>query len=620
MLKYLTKPINKVKKGISWLLLAVMVFSMNGVSTFAAEVQEVGKYEVPITGLESTAPIPAVKTAFANAFGNSLSMEIREDGSKSVVIRPQHMIVDFAGAYHCNVLTVAGGQVLETKTDRFSPNFGNPGNVMDHQVPAAVQVNLPEKNGEGSYDLTITVDFMNSFLGGGVENDYPTVVKLKLNEEGKTPILADYSQVDQAVAEAEEKSKNKDLYVDFSQVEQAVGSVIRNLNVVRQNEVNAMAEAIYAALKGLEYKGADYRLVDEAIREANSKNKELYKNFNEVEKAIAEVDRSLTMEDEGYEQKIEAMAKAIQDAIENLEYKDADYSGVDQAIQEANKKNKDDYVDFSKVEQAINSVQRGFTIDKQKDVDNMEKGIREALTKLKKKEDSKKPEAKPEEKPEIKPESENKPESTSQVLDKDHLKDGVYEIKMYLWHESKNQASMAASSLNNTGRIVVKNGSATVYMYTQPMKMGSITASLQEIKVYDLSGNYVNGTVEAKDAQGNPTCFSFPLPHKNEYIDVKVNPHVEMMGNQDINARLKMDYATLTQISSDGTNETIDVTKPSANSGFTTTAAGNKQGSKNGKTVPKTGDETPVIGLSLAVILSLSVVVLGIWKKKRKAA
>ncbi len=50
------------------------------------------------------------------------------------------------------------------------------------------------------------------------------------------------------------------------------------------------------------------------------------------------------------------MAKAIEDAIAALQYKDADYTKVDAAIAKANALNKDDYKDFSGVEAAVNAV------------------------------------------------------------------------------------------------------------------------------------------------------------------------------------------------------------------------------------------------------------------------
>lgn len=82
--------------------------------------------------------------------------------------------------------------------------------------------------------------------------------------------------------------------------------------------------------------------------------------------------------------KVEEMAKAIEDAIAALEYKDADYSKVDEAIEKANGLNKADYKDFTKVEEAIKAVVRGKNIKEQSEVEEMAKAIEDAIAALEK--------------------------------------------------------------------------------------------------------------------------------------------------------------------------------------------------------------------------------------------
>ena len=69
---------------------------------------------------------------------------------------------------------------------------------------------------------------------------------------------------------------------------------------------------------------------------------------------------------------VDAMAKAIEDAIADLQYKDADYTKVDAAIAKANALNRNNYKDFSAVEDAVNAVVRGKNITDQSEVDAME--------------------------------------------------------------------------------------------------------------------------------------------------------------------------------------------------------------------------------------------------------
>ena len=85
------------------------------------------------------------------------------------------------------------------------------------------------------------------------------------------------------------------------------------------------------------------------------------------------------------------MAKAIEDAINALVYKDADYTKVDAAIDKAKALNKDNYKDFSGVEAAVKAVVRGKNITAQSEVDKMAKTIEDAIAALEKKQASTKP-------------------------------------------------------------------------------------------------------------------------------------------------------------------------------------------------------------------------------------
>ena len=79
---------------------------------------------------------------------------------------------------------------------------------------------------------------------------------------------------------------------------------------------------------------------------------------------------------------VDTMAQAIEDAIAALQYKDADYTKVDEAIAKANALNKDNYKDFSAVEAAVNAVVRDKNITEQDKVDAMAKAIENAMAAL----------------------------------------------------------------------------------------------------------------------------------------------------------------------------------------------------------------------------------------------
>ncbi len=130
---------------------------------------------------------------------------------------------------------------------------------------------------------------------------------------------------------------------------------------------------------------ADYSAVDAAIAKANALKKDDYKDFSAVEAAVNAVvrDKNITEQSE-----VDAMAQEIEDAITALQYKDADYTKVDEAIAKAKALNKDDYKDFSAVEAAVNAVVRGKKITEQAEVDAMAKAIESAIAALEKKQAS----------------------------------------------------------------------------------------------------------------------------------------------------------------------------------------------------------------------------------------
>ena len=195
-----------------------------------------------------------------------------------------------------------------------------------------------------------------------------------------TYLPANYTKVDEAVAKA--NALNKDNYKDFSAVEAAVNAVVRNKNITGQSEVDAMAKAIEDAIAGLQYKDADYTKVDAAIAKANALDKDNYRDLSAVEAAVNAVARNKNITEQNG---VDAMAKAIEDAITGLQYKDADYTNVDEAIAKANALDKNDYKDFSAVEAAVKAVVRGKNITEQSGVDKMAKTIEDAIAALEKK-------------------------------------------------------------------------------------------------------------------------------------------------------------------------------------------------------------------------------------------
>ena len=232
----------------------------------------------------------------------------------------------------------------------------------------------PANLGAGTYQVEVSADNCELFNSNiTITADTAT----HTHTIAMTYLPADYTKVDEAIAKV--NTLNKDEYKDFTAVEAAVNAVVRDKNITEQSAVNAMAKAIEDAIVALQYKDADYTKVDAAIAKANALNKDNYKDFTGVEAAVNAVARGKNITQQA---EVDAMAKAIEDAITALQYKDADYTRVDAAIARANALNKNDYKDFSGVECAIRAVARGKNITQQAEVDAMAKAIEDALAAL----------------------------------------------------------------------------------------------------------------------------------------------------------------------------------------------------------------------------------------------
>ena len=203
---------------------------------------------------------------------------------------------------------------------------------------------------------------------------------------------ADYTDVNAAVAEFEKLDSSLYTAASVKKVEDAIAAVDYTLNENFQSTVDAYADAINAAIDALELKPApgagDYTAVDAAIAKFNAiADKSVYTDASvkAVEDAIAAVVRGL---DETHQAEIDAMAKAINDAIGALELKPVvaagDYKAVDAAIARANTYNAAEYTaeSWARVDAAIKAVVRGLDETHQAEIDAMAAAIINALDAL----------------------------------------------------------------------------------------------------------------------------------------------------------------------------------------------------------------------------------------------
>ena len=155
---------------------------------------------------------------------------------------------------------------------------------------------------------------------GSIELTGQQPILIAHDGEGDDVVIApaNYTELNEAMAQA--GALNPDYYVDFTHVTAAMENVDYTKNLLEQAEVDAMAQAVREAVASLEYKAANYDKVDEAIAKAEALNPDDYTDFSAVEDAVSAVVRGKNITEQG---EVDNMAKAIEDAITNLEKKPA---------------------------------------------------------------------------------------------------------------------------------------------------------------------------------------------------------------------------------------------------------------------------------------------------------
>lgn len=436
-----------------------------------AEMLRPGQYLVPITSLVSAAPLEPVQEAFSKAFGNRVVVTVKEDGTKVARVDNHHMVISMFGkTFDANVSAILDANadtpekeaatVLSTKEEVYTPGMEAQENL-PITVPAQLEFPL-HTDEQGAQKLSITVDFIDAFLGGG--KPYPTTVTLTLNWDAAMPDTDDLEALIQ---------RCQTITPEF-------------------------------------YTQESYDTLEKALDHAKAVAAKP-STPQEVQKALAQLTRAW----EDLEYKL-ANYQAVYDALSKIPADPTPYTPESWAVLEA----------------ARADVVNGLDITQQARVDGYAAALTAALAQLQ----LATQEATP---------------SPAPTADPQHLADGVYELPVALWHAAQDKASMAAASFHNTARVVVKGGAMTVYVYTQPLSFGNLTASLQEMKVQQASGAWVTAQVASRSDDGAPTSFSFPLDALRPFLSVKVNPKVDLMGHQDLDARLKFDLSALHAVSQD---------------------------------------------------------------------
>lgn len=144
--------------------------------------------------------------------------------------------------------------------------------------------------------------------------------------------------------------------------------------------------------------------------------------------------------------------------------------------------------------------------------------------------------------------------SYAQNDEKEHI-NFYYKIPVSLWHFKEDKMSMGNAALSQEAEIHKTKEGTYLYINSKKMEFSNIISTLINIyyldensKIYKKSKGYDYSISIPDTNEKFPSVFEIPIDNEKEYIDVMVDPKVEVMGDQPILARIKLDYSNMQKI------------------------------------------------------------------------
>ena len=191
---------------------------------------------------------------------------------------------------------------------------------------------------------------------------------------------ANYKKVNEAKAKV---PNDLNIYTEetVNSLQEALDAVEEGKKITEQETVDGYANAINEVISKLVLKDADYKKVNEAKAKVPS-NLNIYteETVNALQEALDAVEEGKNITEQT---EVDAMAKAIYEAISKLVLKDANYKKVN----EAKAKVPSNLTIYTKetvnsLQEALDAVKEGKKITEQETVDGYAKAIYEAISKL----------------------------------------------------------------------------------------------------------------------------------------------------------------------------------------------------------------------------------------------
>lgn len=206
-------------------------------------------------------------------------------------------------------------------------------------------------------------------------------IKYVLLDDEET--VADYSGVYTALRKADAVVRNFYTPESLAVLDAAVNAVEYNLRITRQQAVNAFAASINSAIDTLVYRPADYYAVGLAIAAAQKVERPLF-----TEESLLSLDAALNSVvfnlDITCQSEVTTYAKSINDAVNMLQYKPADYTIVNLAVSRAQAIDADLFTNASMtaLRQSVSCVNYSLNITQQSTVDGYAERIDAAINLL----------------------------------------------------------------------------------------------------------------------------------------------------------------------------------------------------------------------------------------------
>ncbi len=202
---------------------------------------------------------------------------------------------------------------------------------------------------------------------------------------------ADYTRVNSLNDQADEILDNKEAYsdADIALIREAQEMVTNSYSILYQGAVDQMAENLELAIKNATPLAGNYEGVYAAKAEAEKLDKDAFtpESWKAVQDAINAVDYTLNALNQD---EIDAMAKAITDAIANLEVVTADFDALNAKLAEAKNIDRSLYINGSLLVTPIENAEAAIAdhainpwgTEKQDEVDSLVKSLTDTIAAL----------------------------------------------------------------------------------------------------------------------------------------------------------------------------------------------------------------------------------------------